>query len=124
MNIILLIVIISVVISLYVLFPIFSKYLFESGVDFDMPRDDPEYDRLIREKDQVLNEIKDIDLDYGLGKLDQSDYKELRNKYRARAAELIKNIDKYDEYPSLDINSEISKKIEKEIQNEKRKLIN
>ena len=123
MNLILLIVIISVVISLYVLFPIFSKYLFESGVDFDMPGDDPEYDRLIREKDQVLNEIKDIDLDFGLGKLDQSDYEELRNRYRARAAGLIERIDLYNEDPSIDINSQINREIEKEIQNKRKKLL-
>ena len=124
MNLILLIVVISVVISLYVLFPIFSKYLFDTGIDFDVPADNPEYDRLVREKDQVLNEIKDIELDYGLGKLDEGDYKELRNKYRARAAELIKKIDKYNEQPNFDINSENTIKIEKEIQNERRKLLN
>ena len=124
MNLILLIVIISVVISLYVMFPIFSKYLFDTGIDSDIPEDNPEYDRLVREKDQVLNEIKDIELDYGLAKLDEGDYKELRNKYRAMAAELIKKIDKYNEQPNFDINSENTMKIEKEIQNERRKILN
>ena len=123
MNLILLIVIISVAISLYVLFPIFRKYLFEAGVDLEILADDPEYVRLTREKDQVLNEIKDIDLDFGLGKLDESDYQELRNRYRARAAGLIKKIDLYNEDLSMDINSEINREIEKEIQTKRKKLL-
>ena len=123
MNLILLIVIISVAISLYVLFPIFRKYLFEDGFDLDISVDDPEYNRLIKEKDQVLNEIKDIDVDFGLGKLDEIDYQELRNRYRARAAGLIKKIDLYNEDLSMDINSEINREIETEIENKRKKLL-
>ena len=41
-----------------------------------------------------------------------------------RMKELIKKIDKYNEQLNFDINSENTMKIEKEIQNERRKLLN
>lgn len=57
---------------------------------------DPRVERL-RElhsrKDSLLSAINDIEFDHGLGKLSTSDYKNLSRKYRAEAAEVLKEID-------------------------------
>jgi hypothetical protein len=44
-------------------------------------------------KDSLLTAIKDIEFDYGLGKLSRGDFEELHGKYRAEAAGLLKEID-------------------------------
>lgn len=44
-------------------------------------------------KESLYSAIRDIDLDYGLGKLTVEDYEELRQKYRFEAASVLKEID-------------------------------
>lgn len=44
-------------------------------------------------KDALLTAIKDIEFDYGLGKLSREDYEELHGKYRAEAAGILKDMD-------------------------------
>ncbi len=124
MNLIFLILIISILVSLYVLFPIVRKYLFSKEIELKIPDKDPEYTNLLREKNQVLNEIKDIDLDYGLEKLDKKDYKALRDKYRRRAAGIIMQIEKYEEQNDPEIDPVKSNKIEEEIKRKKENKFN
>lgn len=121
MNLIVIVVLISISISIYILFPIIKKYLINTEVEIDNSGTDPEYKNLIREKDQLLNEIMDIDLDYGLEKLGDKDYKELRQKYRLKAAGVIKKIENYEKLHNTEIDMVLSKKIDDEIENFKRK---
>ena len=88
--------IISIVISLFISLPLIRKSFSDENREKDINILNPEYLRLVNEKDSVLNEIKDIDLDFGLGKLNETDYTELRKKYRYKAAELIKKIEEYE----------------------------
>jgi zinc ribbon protein len=44
-------------------------------------------------KESLYSAIRDIDLDYALGKLTAEDYEELRQKYRIEAASVLKEID-------------------------------
>ena len=44
-------------------------------------------------KESLYSAIRDIDFDYGLGKLTAEDYEELRKKYRIEAASVLKEID-------------------------------
>lgn len=44
-------------------------------------------------KESLYSAIRDIDLDFGLGKLTKEDYDELRRKYRAEAAVVLRQID-------------------------------
>ncbi|MCG8650831.1 MAG: hypothetical protein MI861_13415, partial [Pirellulales bacterium] len=44
-------------------------------------------------KESLYSAIRDIDLDYGLGKLTKEDYDELRKKYRSEAAVVLREID-------------------------------
>ena len=63
-------------------------------------------------KDSLLTAIKDIEFDYGLGKLSREDYEELHGKYRMEAAGLLKEIDSLGAGASADGGSE---DIEREI---------
>ncbi len=116
MKLIVFILIISIIISLYILYPMVKKFLMNNKIELNPSDSDPEHKNLLMEKDQLLNEIKDIDLDYGLEKLGENDYKELRQKYRLKAAQVIKKIENYEELHDISIDSVVSKKIDDEIE--------
>jgi len=121
MNLIVFIIIISLLTSLYVLYPLVRKYLLNSKIDYELSDTDPDYKFLIREKDQLLNEIKDIDLDFGLEKLNEHDYQELRQKYRNKAAGVIKEIEIYEKLHNLKLDPVSSQNIDDEIEKIKSK---
>ena len=50
-------------------------------------------DSLIAQRDSAYDAIRDLDFDYQMGKLSQSDYELLRDKYKARAALALQQID-------------------------------
>ncbi len=50
-------------------------------------------DGLIAQRDSAYDAIRDLDLDYQLGKLSQNDYHALREKYKLRAASALQQID-------------------------------
>ena len=56
---------------------------------------------LDREKRLVLKAIKEIELDYQMRKIAEKDYREMVERYRARALRLIGEIEAGDEYRSL-----------------------
>ena len=115
MNLIIFIILISIIISIYILLPFLKNYLMARRKDIAALNIDPEHMALLREKDRLIDEIKDIDLDYGLEKLGESDYKELRQKYRLKAAKVIKELESYEELNNMSIDSAASKKIDEEI---------
>ena len=115
MNLIVFIILISIIISIYILLPFLKNYLMVRRKDIAALNIDPEHMALLREKDRLIDEIKDIDLDYGLEKLGESDYKELRQKYRLKAAKVIKELESYEELNNMSIDSAASKKIDEEI---------
>jgi hypothetical protein len=56
---------------------------------------------LDREKQLVLKAIKEIELDYQMRKIAEKDYREMVERYRARALRLIGEIEAGDDYRSL-----------------------
>ncbi len=50
-------------------------------------------DSLIAQRDSAYDAIRDLDFDFQLGKLSQADYELLREKYKARAALALQQID-------------------------------
>ena len=50
-------------------------------------------DELSRKKRALIKEIKDIELDYEMGKIDKSDFDDLTKNYRQQAMLVIKEID-------------------------------
>ena len=66
-------------------------------------------------KDSLYSAIRDIDLDYGLGKLTEDDYRELRKKYRVEAASVLKEIDAITKEPFAGaLEAEIEDEIKKQ----------
>ena len=66
----------------------------------------------MEKRDLIINEIRDIDFDFGLGKLNTRDYNEIKDKYRHKAAEIFKQID---EIEGIKIDSDKLNSIEDEI---------
>jgi hypothetical protein len=56
---------------------------------------------LEREKQLVLKAIKEIELDYQMRKIADADYREMTDRYRARAMRLISEIDAGDNFREL-----------------------
>ena len=56
---------------------------------------------LEREKQLVLKAIKEIELDYQMRKIAERDYREMVERYRARAMRLITEIEAGDDYRAL-----------------------
>ncbi len=48
---------------------------------------------LQRRKEDVYEAIKEMDFDYGMGKISEDDYEELKSQYKATAVEIIKDLD-------------------------------
>ncbi|MGI9553280.1 MAG: hypothetical protein ACR2NC_00010 [Thermodesulfobacteriota bacterium] len=123
MTYIIVILLISIVISLYVIMPLVrgfyikdpEKNILDSLEDLNVNN----YDDLINKRDLIINEIRDIEFDFGLGKLNTRDYNEIKDKYRYRAAEIYKKID---DIQDINIDSSRSEIVEKEIREVKKSI--
>ena len=71
----------------------FIAYPLFTGSRDEPPEAPDELDGLIAQRDAAYDAIRDLDFDFQLGKLSQSDYAELREKYKARAATALQQID-------------------------------
>jgi hypothetical protein len=56
---------------------------------------------LEREKQLVLKAIREIELDYQMKKLSESDHREMTQRYRVRAMRLLRELDAGDDYRAL-----------------------
>lgn len=72
-------------------YPLFKRKLEPEGPFEDFV--DDERQKLVSEKDSALSALKELDFDYQTGKLDDEDYHHLRDRYRAKALTLLKEVD-------------------------------
>ena len=107
----LLIIVIVLLVSVYITYPFFVKSGDSNKVIYDEASDNLEFNMLQNQKDIYLEEIKDIEFDYGLGKLSEEDYKELISKYKVKAATILESIDKFKEKDQKSIENEIEDRI-------------
>lgn len=110
--------IISFVISLFVAFPLIKKFLRKDLMPSTTEKTESTRENLInlqREREAVFGELRDIEFDYGLGKLDDKDYKDLKDRYRYKAAGILKKIEEYSKLKSLQVDEFLDKEIEKEV---------
>lgn len=84
---------ISFTISLFVIYPLVKSFLGKDPSSLDIENKELELMRLEKKKEIIFGELSDIEFDYGLGKLNEKDYKELKDKYRYKAADVLKEID-------------------------------
>ncbi len=52
-----------------------------------------ERERLLKKRDDILSNLKDIEMDFQMGKLSQSDYDGLKSEYEARAMAVFREIE-------------------------------
>lgn len=107
----LIIILLVLIISFYVSYPFFFEV--RSSISNTERNFSPELlEKLIEQKSLYLSEIKDIEFDYGLGKLNEQDYKELLQKYKFKAAAIIEKIENIEESKNLkDIDDQIEREI-------------
>ncbi len=57
---------------------------------------------LEKQKEDVYAAIKEMDFDFGMGKISEEDYQELRSQYKAKALEIMKEADRVDKKDDMD----------------------
>jgi len=113
-----------IIVCVFVCYPFFTRnkdtslYIEEEGL-YEGDKD-PSISYLEYEKDHIYRAIKEIDFDYGLGKLSEDDYSDLRNQYIYQAAEIVNKLDGL----ALEKDDNPEDSIEKEILNARSSPVN
>lgn len=76
-----------IVVIAFVAYPLFTT---QRGSKIETPN---ALETLIAQRDSAYDALRDLDFDFQLGKLSQSDYAAMREKYKARAALALQQID-------------------------------
>jgi len=93
------ILIITATVAIYIAFPFFLQKDDRANENFttpDIKSEDLIVERLKtldNQKENLYSAIRDIEFDYGLGKLSREDFEELDNKYKIDAASVLKKMD-------------------------------
>ena len=116
MNIII-ILIITALVAIYIALPFFlrRKELNTLPTESKFVREDPIIENLKNlgnQKENLYTAIKDIEFDYGLGKLSKEDYEELSVKYKNEAASVLKQIDEIERQSGI---KSLDQELEQEI---------
>ena len=53
-----------------------------------------DHDNAVAEKDELIASLKDIEMDFQMGKLSQSDYEALKKEFELRAVAALKKLDR------------------------------
>ena len=85
--------VIALLAALFIAIPFFLRHKTTDGAEYFPDPGTEKARELNSRKDSLLTAIKDIEFDYGLGKLSRDDFEELHGKYRVEAAALLKEID-------------------------------
>jgi len=80
-------------------------------------------DQLLLQKESSYLDLKELELDYRIGKLSQSDYERLRSRLERTSVALLKEIEQVEQgkHRERDIREEIDKEIEEEALRMRRK---
>lgn len=70
---------------------------------------------LQKQKEDVYAAIKEMEFDFGMGKISEEDYQELRSQYKAKALDILKEFDAVDKRDDTDA------EIEREVQRLRKK---
>lgn len=87
---------ISVIFAVYVLYPLFLDYGTADKVT-GTRGNTGDHGRILdleSQKESIYSELRDIELDYNLGKITEEDYRQLTDRYKRRAAAVIMEIEK------------------------------
>jgi hypothetical protein len=87
--------------ALYAIWQSFRALSGSRAVYASLELGSPAHSSLANEKDAVLRSLKDLDFEHAVGKISDEDFRELEATYRARARELLREMD-VDIAPYLD----------------------
>jgi uncharacterized membrane protein YvbJ len=85
--------VIAALAALFISMPFFSRSKNTGGTEYIPDPRDERLRALRVQKDSLLNAIKDIEFDHGLGKLSGEDFEELLGRYKVETAQVLKDID-------------------------------
>ena len=114
---IIIILIIAAVVAIYIALPFFLKRNEQEAISLEAgsKSEDPILEKiksLNTQKDNLYTAIKDIEFDYGLGKLSKEDFEELNVKYKNEAASVLREIDAVEKEGGVQtLDSELEKEI-------------
>jgi len=112
--------VIALLAAIFISLPFFLRHRGRSGEEYFPDRRAEKLKELNSRKDSLLTAIKDIEFDYGLGKLTRDDFEELDGKYRVEAASLLKEMDSAG---GAAVEDKFDYDIEKEIRAERNKFL-
>lgn len=111
---------VTLLVALFVTLPLFryEKDEYYRNGEYDNPeiRLVDELKILNARKESLYSALRDIDFDYGLGKLTKEDFQELENAYKYDAVEILKQIGEIEKKLNL---NKFEERIENEIRNYK-----
>jgi hypothetical protein len=81
--------IVALIVGGYVLLPLFMK---SEGGAIDLSTE-TEADRLLERKSVIYRNIKDLQFEYKMGRLSDSDFQQLEAGYKTEAAEILQMLD-------------------------------
>lgn len=70
------------------------------------------------ESERVYEAIRELDFDHRMGKIEEEDYQDMRNRYQAQAVELMKSLDKTNGRADRPREAPITKDVDKSIEDE------
>ncbi|MFQ5930273.1 MAG: hypothetical protein ACE5MK_11290 [Acidobacteriota bacterium] len=74
---------------LYVAYP-----LLRETKEIQAPEDEKtDWEKTVQEKEDVIEALKDIDMDFRMGKLSRQDYQSLKSDFEQRAVEVFKKLE-------------------------------
>ena len=87
------------------------------GTGGKMPQlvENTEVSELLAQKDATLLAISELESDFNMGNLSQSDYRELRQKYEEKAVAVMKTADELQSKRKADLGDRIGKEIENRV---------
>lgn len=85
--------ILLIAVVLYIAYPLLK----EEKEAAERQRASTEKERLMEQKEDVIANLKDIEMDYRMGKLSDEDYRELKLDFERRAVEAFQEIERLEE---------------------------
>jgi hypothetical protein len=83
-------ILISVGVLLFVFTPLFVKH----DTMTQTTQRESRRRQMREESERVFEAIRELDFDHRMGKIEDDDYKDMRDRYQAQAVELMKSLDK------------------------------
>lgn len=99
--------IVVIVVIAFIAYPLFTA----SRAEMETPSG--ALDTLIAQRESAYDALRDLDFDFQLGKLSQTDYAALRDKYKMRAAAALQQIDAAGKTDGADVDADA--KIEEQV---------